>query len=79
MGSNASGNESGGSAETWDVVDSGQSEDIENSMTGQGTSDRETLDDLDEAEGDVAARDAHGDRVGPEPGREIEAERAEED
>ena len=30
------------SAVTWDSVDSGQSEDIENSLTGQGTSDRET-------------------------------------
>ncbi len=41
-GSNASGSQSGGSAVTWDVVDSGQSEDIENSLTGQGISDRET-------------------------------------
>jgi hypothetical protein len=40
-GTNASGNESD-SAVTWDSVDSGQSEDIENSLTGQGTSDRET-------------------------------------
>ncbi len=40
-GTNASGNESD-SAVTWDTVDSGQSEDIENSLTGQGTSDRET-------------------------------------
>lgn len=40
-GSNASGNESD-SAVTYDLVDSGQSEDIENSLTGQGTSDRET-------------------------------------
>ena len=40
-GSNASGNESD-SAVTYDSVDSGQSEDIENSLTGQGTSDRET-------------------------------------
>ena len=40
-GSNASGNQSD-SAVTWDSVDSGQSEDIENSLTGQGTSDRET-------------------------------------
>ncbi|CAN5168793.1 hypothetical protein BH11ACT3_BH11ACT3_01300 [soil metagenome] len=41
-GSNASGSQSGGSAQTWDVVDSGQSDDIENSLTGQGISDRET-------------------------------------
>jgi hypothetical protein len=40
-GANASGNQSD-SAVTWDAVDSGQSEDIENSLTGQGTSDRET-------------------------------------
>jgi hypothetical protein len=40
-GANASGNQSD-SAVTWDEVDSGQSEDIENSLTGQGTSDRET-------------------------------------
>lgn len=50
-GSNASGNQSGDSAETWDSVDSGQSEDIENSLTGQGTSDRITLTDI-EQEGD---------------------------
>jgi hypothetical protein len=42
QGTNASGNESD-SAVTWDTVDSGQSEDIENSLTGQGTSDRETI------------------------------------
>lgn len=52
MGTNASGNQSGGSSETYDVVNSGQSEDIENSLTGQGTSDRETLEDIVEAEGD---------------------------
>lgn len=40
-GANASGNESD-SAVTYDLVDSGQSEDIENSLTAQGTSDRET-------------------------------------
>ena len=40
-GANASGNQSD-SAVTWDSVDSGQSDDIENSLTGQGTSDRET-------------------------------------
>lgn len=52
MGTNASGNQSGGSAVTPDVVDSGQSDDIENSLTGQGTSDRETLMDIVEAEHD---------------------------
>ncbi len=50
-GSNVSGNQSGDSAETWDAVDSGQSEDLENSLTGQGTSDRITLTDI-EQEGD---------------------------
>ncbi|RQP12949.1 MAG: hypothetical protein EAS51_01205 [Microbacteriaceae bacterium] len=52
MGTNASGNQSGDSAATHDVVNSGQSEDIENSLAGQGTSDRETLEDIVEAEGD---------------------------
>ena len=52
MGTNASGNQSGDSAVTWDVVNSGQSEDIENSLTGQGTSDRETVADIAKAEGD---------------------------
>ena len=52
MGTNASGNQSGDSAQTWDVVNSGQSEDIENSLTGQGTSDRETLMDIVKANGD---------------------------
>jgi hypothetical protein len=41
-GSNASGSQSGGSAQTWDSVDSGMSEDVENALTGQGVSDRET-------------------------------------
>jgi hypothetical protein len=50
MGSNASGNQSGDSAQTWDEVDSGQSEDIENSLTGQGTSDRETTTEADRTE-----------------------------
>ncbi len=48
-GSNASGNQSGDEATTYDVVDSGQSEDIENSLTGQGTSDRITLTDIHES------------------------------
>ncbi len=51
-GSNASGSQSGGSAQTWDVVDSGQSEDIENSLTGQGISDRETTVEADRTESD---------------------------
>ena len=42
---NSSGSQSGGSAQT-DAIDTGQSEDIENSLTGQGVSDRETLDDI---------------------------------
>ncbi len=41
-GSNASGSQSGDSAQTWDSVDSGMSEDVENSLTAQGVSDRET-------------------------------------
>ena len=61
MGSNASGNQSGDSAETWDVVDSGQSDDIENSLTGQGTSDRETVADIAEAEGDGPIPDDEAD------------------
>ncbi len=51
-GSNASGSQSGGSAQTWDVVDSGQSDDIENSLTGQGISDRETTVEADRTESD---------------------------
>jgi len=51
-GSNASGSQSGGSAQTWDVVDSGQSDDIENSLTGQGISDRETTVEVDRTESD---------------------------
>lgn len=47
-GANASGSQSGDSAQTWDSVDSGQSEDIENSLTGQGFSDRDMLDDADD-------------------------------
>lgn len=45
-GSNASGSQSGDSAETWDSVDSGMSEDVENSLTGQGVSDRETTEEI---------------------------------
>ena len=54
MASNASGNQSE-SAQTWDEVDSGQSDDIENSLTGQGTSDREMIKDVDR---DEAVEDA---------------------
>jgi hypothetical protein len=56
MASNASGNQSD-SAQTWDSVDSGQSDDIENSLTGQGTSDRETT---REVVRDEAVEDEHG-------------------
>ena len=49
MASNASGNQSE-SAQTWDEVDSGQSDDIENSLTGQGVSDRETTVEADRTE-----------------------------
>ena len=49
-GSNASGSQSGGSAVTWDSVDSGMSDDVENSLTGQGISDRETTVEADRSE-----------------------------
>ena len=60
MGTNASGNQSGGSAETWDVVNSGQSDDIENSLTGQGVSDRETTEEVDRTESDHHAKGGGG-------------------
>jgi hypothetical protein len=63
-GSNASGSQSGGSAQTWDVVDSGQSEDIENSLTGQGVSDRETTVEVDRSESDEDARKNREDTPG---------------
>ncbi len=50
MSSNASGSQSGDSAQTWDSVDSGMSEDVENSLTGQGVSDRETTVEADRSE-----------------------------
>jgi hypothetical protein len=59
-GSNASGSQSGGSAVTWDVVDSGQSDDIENSLTGQGISDRETTTEADLSESDMHGKKAPG-------------------
>jgi hypothetical protein len=49
-GSNASGSQQGGSAVTWDSVDSGMSDDVENSLTGQGISDRETTVEADRSE-----------------------------
>lgn len=49
-GSNASGSQSGDSAQTWDSVDSGMSDDVENSLTGQGVSDRETTVEADRSE-----------------------------
>lgn len=64
-GANASGSQSGDSAQTWDSVDSGQSEDIENSLTGQGYSDREMLDDADDR-----ARAAEDDAAHPVRGAE---------
>lgn len=42
---NSTGSQSGGSAQT-DAVDTGLSDDIENSLTGQGVSDRETVEDI---------------------------------
>jgi hypothetical protein len=56
MASNASGNQSE-SAETWDEVDSGMSDDVESSLTGQGTSDREMTKDADR---DEAVEDEDG-------------------
>ena len=49
---NSSGSQQGGSVET-DAIDTGQSEDIENSLTGQGISDRETVEDIREASGET--------------------------
>jgi hypothetical protein len=62
MASNASGNQSE-SAQTWDSVNSGQSDDIENSLTGQGTSDRETTREVDR---DEAVEERH--HEGEHPG-----------
>jgi hypothetical protein len=45
QGENATGNQSD-SAVTEDSVDSGQSEDIQSSLNYQGSSDRETLEDI---------------------------------
>lgn len=56
MASNASGNQSE-SAQTWDSVESGQSEDIENSLSAAGTSDREMT---KEVARDEAVEDEHG-------------------
>jgi hypothetical protein len=56
MASNASGNQSE-SAETWDEVDSGMSDDVDNSLTDQGTSDREMTTDADR---DEAVEDEDG-------------------
>ena len=50
-GENATGSQSGDHPD-WSLVDSGQSDDIENSLTGQGTSDRETVQDIGEAHDD---------------------------
>jgi hypothetical protein len=56
MASNASGNQSE-SAQTWDEVDSGMSDDVDNSLTDQGTSDREMTKDADR---DEATEDEDG-------------------
>ncbi|MGN6325691.1 hypothetical protein [Pseudolysinimonas sp.] len=56
MASNASGNQSE-SAQTWDEVDSGMSDDVDNSLTGQGTADREMTKDADR---DEAVEDEDG-------------------
>jgi hypothetical protein len=59
-GSNASGSQSGDSAQTWDSVDSGMSEDVENSLTAQGVSDRETTVEAARTESDEAHREGAG-------------------
>lgn len=55
-GSNATGSQST-SAVTADVVDSGMSDDIENSLTAQGVSDRETTREADRSETDARNED----------------------
>ncbi|WP_395638129.1 hypothetical protein [Pseudolysinimonas sp.] len=42
---NSSGNQQGGSVTT-DAIDTGLSDDIDSSLTGQGVSDRETVEDI---------------------------------
>lgn len=42
---NSTGSQSGDSAET-DAIDTGLSDDIQSSLTGQGVSDRETVEDI---------------------------------
>ncbi len=56
-GANATGSQTDPAAPDWTLVDSGQSDDIENSLTGQGVSDRETVADLESAEGESAEGD----------------------
>lgn len=51
-GANATGSQTDAENPDWGLVDSGQSDDIENSLTGQGVSDRETVADIESAEGD---------------------------
>jgi hypothetical protein len=60
MSSNASGSQSGDSAQTWDSVDSGMSDDVENSLTGQGVSDRETTVEADRSESDRREKGGSG-------------------
>lgn len=48
---NSTGSQQGGSVTT-DAIDTGLSDDIQSSLTAQGVSDRETVDDIREAEGD---------------------------
>jgi hypothetical protein len=51
-GANATGSQTDAESPDWTLVDSGQSDDIENSLTGQGVSDRETVSDIEAAEND---------------------------
>ena len=48
---NSSGSQQGGSVTT-DAIDTGQSEDIENSLTAQGISDRATVEDIRKGQSD---------------------------
>jgi hypothetical protein len=45
-GQSSTGSQAGNEPD-WGLVDSGQSDDIESSLTAQGVDDRETLDELD--------------------------------
>ncbi|WBU39109.1 hypothetical protein [Homoserinibacter sp. YIM 151385] len=50
-GENSTGNQSD-SAEAGDLVDTGQSDDIQSSLNQQGGADRETIEEIEESEGE---------------------------